>query len=227
MCSSSVCGLRSEEHTSELQSHSEISYAVFCLKKKTHREPTRPRHRTLDKQRPHIPRRRAAGCGGMARVGSPRRPPTGAAFFFLRIRRPPRSTPYPTLFPYTTLFRSLPNWKGEKVDLAKYAGKPVLLVFFQIGRAHVRTPVTFRNLVCRLLLEKKKRNEHLRHVAFQSGERRIENEVQPFGESLQLLLQFGKAFLKRIHQIGALGGQLRYSHLYRTRPAIADGRQPG
>src|SRR5210317_2519021 len=27
-------------------------------------------------------------------------------FFFLVIRRPPRSTPYPTLFPYTTLFRS-------------------------------------------------------------------------------------------------------------------------
>src|SRR5210317_2677412 len=27
-------GDRSEEHTSELQSHSEISYAVFCLKKK-------------------------------------------------------------------------------------------------------------------------------------------------------------------------------------------------
>ena len=26
---------RSEEHTSELQSHSFISYAVFCLKKKT------------------------------------------------------------------------------------------------------------------------------------------------------------------------------------------------
>src|SRR6056300_385927 len=25
---------RSEEHTSELQSHSDISYAVFCLKKK-------------------------------------------------------------------------------------------------------------------------------------------------------------------------------------------------
>src|ERR1051326_9341919 len=27
---------RSEEHTSELQSHSFISYAVFCLKKKTY-----------------------------------------------------------------------------------------------------------------------------------------------------------------------------------------------
>ena len=44
------------EHTSELQSHSNISYAVFCLKK-----------------------------------------------IFLMIRRPPRST----LFPYTTLFRSV------------------------------------------------------------------------------------------------------------------------
>src|SRR5210317_2662841 len=32
---------RSEEHTSELQSHSEISYAVFCLKKKnTHTHKT-------------------------------------------------------------------------------------------------------------------------------------------------------------------------------------------
>ena len=29
-------GVRSEEHTSELQSHSFISYAVFCLKKKRH-----------------------------------------------------------------------------------------------------------------------------------------------------------------------------------------------
>src|SRR5213080_3472795 len=30
--------IRSEEHTSELQSHSGISYAVFCLKKKTAQE---------------------------------------------------------------------------------------------------------------------------------------------------------------------------------------------
>src|SRR5213079_3674840 len=27
-------------------------------------------------------------------------------FFFLMLRRPPRSTQHPTLFPYTTLFRS-------------------------------------------------------------------------------------------------------------------------
>ena len=32
--SEEINGARSEEHTSELQSHSFISYAVFCLKKK-------------------------------------------------------------------------------------------------------------------------------------------------------------------------------------------------
>src|SRR3546814_2305116 len=30
-----LCGIRSEEHTSELQSLMRISYAVFCLKQKT------------------------------------------------------------------------------------------------------------------------------------------------------------------------------------------------
>src|SRR3546814_10060681 len=34
-CSSSASAPRSEEHTSELQSLMRISYAVFCLKKKT------------------------------------------------------------------------------------------------------------------------------------------------------------------------------------------------
>src|SRR3546814_4715227 len=34
LCFESAAGLRSEEHTSELQSLMRISYAVFCLKKK-------------------------------------------------------------------------------------------------------------------------------------------------------------------------------------------------
>src|SRR3546814_7843379 len=34
-------------------------------------------------------------------------------FFFLMIRRPPRSTRTDTLFPYTTLFRSLDGWAME------------------------------------------------------------------------------------------------------------------
>src|SRR3546814_3399063 len=36
---------RSEEHTSELQSLMRISYAVFCLKKKSHRQKPRSRNR--------------------------------------------------------------------------------------------------------------------------------------------------------------------------------------
>src|SRR3546814_13306212 len=35
VCLSKAAGIRSEEHTSELQSLMRISYAVFCLKKKT------------------------------------------------------------------------------------------------------------------------------------------------------------------------------------------------
>src|SRR3546814_18129262 len=42
-----------------------------------------------------------------------------SVFFFLMIRRPPRSTRTDTLFPYTTLFRYL---KGLKL-LIKYKGK--------------------------------------------------------------------------------------------------------
>src|SRR3546814_2503012 len=42
--STAICTAhRSEEHTSELQSLMRISYAVFCLKKKTTRD---PKHRT-------------------------------------------------------------------------------------------------------------------------------------------------------------------------------------
>src|SRR3546814_13518877 len=37
-------------------------------------------------------------------------------FFFLMIRRPPRSTRTDTLFPYTTLFRS---WPGSIIELLK------------------------------------------------------------------------------------------------------------
>src|SRR3546814_5937278 len=41
---------RSEEHTSELQSLMRISYAVFCLKKKTKNEYRRRQHRQKKKQ---------------------------------------------------------------------------------------------------------------------------------------------------------------------------------
>src|SRR3546814_13499807 len=78
-------------------------------------------------------------------------------FFFLLIRRPPRSTRTDTLFPYTTLFRSprlrLRRRRGAAVGLAaeRRVGALVVLVPVrrhvavqvdavrggQIGRAHV------------------------------------------------------------------------------------------
>src|SRR3546814_4876867 len=92
------------------------------------------------------------------------------------IRRPPRSTRTDTLFPYTTLFRSAAILKGVPTGRRKHSkglaahdmrrlinhklidqarGEQSTGKFGEIGRAHVCTPVTNAQLVCRLLLEKK------------------------------------------------------------------------
>src|SRR5260221_13773750 len=74
-------------------------------------------------------------------------------FFFLMIRRPPRST----LFPYTTLFRS-------KVHSRRWP-RPIHFVrqLHRSGRnerseEHTSELQSHSDLVCRLLLEKKKNN---------------------------------------------------------------------
>src|SRR5258706_5405886 len=84
-------------------------------------------------------------------------------FFFLMIRRPPRST----LFPYTTLFRSCSRPRGgplrEKPEpsgigrsglAASDRSEPL-----RRGRSgeHTSELQSLTNLVCRLLLEKKKK----------------------------------------------------------------------
>src|SRR3712207_9543728 len=81
--------------------------------------------------------------------------------FFLMIRRPPRST----LFPYTTLFRSVNNEPvRDHADLA------LVQELAEHGRLHRLIKVRVRSeehtselqsrqyLVCRLLLEKKKKH---------------------------------------------------------------------
>src|SRR5574344_1737671 len=76
-------------------SHQIISYAVFCLKKKTEGKEhvvAYESRRLLDAETRY----------------------TFIDFFFLMIRRPPRST----LFPYTTLFRSLMSC--SKTTYSKY-----------------------------------------------------------------------------------------------------------
>src|SRR5260370_32688466 len=103
-------------------------------------------------------------------------------FFFLMIRRPPRST----LFPYTTLFRSFDQrrhprdaWfdteerrgrdrcSADSEDRARLPGqradlRPRRLLHARAGRQcrseeHTSELQSHLNLVCRLLLEKKKK----------------------------------------------------------------------
>src|SRR5260370_6407426 len=72
-------------------------------------------------------------------------------FFFLMIRRPPRST----LFPYTTLFRSLQDrcrdWLRSRRDIVSRDHVHGLR-----SEEHTSELQSHLNLVCRLLLEKKK-----------------------------------------------------------------------
>src|SRR5256885_3554290 len=67
------------------------------------------------------------------------------------IRRPPRST----LFPYTTLFRSSDGWQ----DLPSYRGWrwPDGISLAPRSEEHTSELQSPCNLVCRLLLEKKKK----------------------------------------------------------------------
>src|SRR3546814_4385469 len=47
----------------------------------------------------------------------------GCGVFFLRIRRPPRSTRTDTLFPYTTLFRSVASSTSAATDVCSRSAK--------------------------------------------------------------------------------------------------------
>src|SRR2546427_10514715 len=93
-------------------------------------------------------------------------------FFFLMIRRPPRST----LFPYTTLFRSFrarrfqnPLPVSAPVPLSSLPSRlSALQIWIQtqnldarVARSeeHTSELQSQSNLVCRLLLEKKKKNK--------------------------------------------------------------------
>src|ERR1039458_10458672 len=73
-------------------------------------------------------------------------------FFFLMIRRPPRST----LFPYTTLFRSESSGGWDCGNAA-----PAIL-WADRSEEHTSELQSLRHLVCRLLLEKKKNNTNAR-----------------------------------------------------------------
>src|SRR5947199_7518045 len=70
-------------------------------------------------------------------------------FFFLMIRRPPRST----LFPYTTLFRSDSGAGRHRLVRGHHRRQHLVLR----SEEHTSELQSLRHLVCRLLLEKKKK----------------------------------------------------------------------
>src|SRR5260221_5317346 len=76
------------------------------------------------------------------------------------IRRPPRST----LFPYTTLFRSTPelSLNADKTILPKCS---FASSFIRRSEEHTSELQSHSDLVCRLLLEKKKPDAQKRSVA--------------------------------------------------------------
>src|SRR2546429_1320384 len=82
-----------------------------------------------------------------------------AAFFFLMIRRPPRST----LFPYTTLFRSVASGaahvrveEGQAPGSGRLRGGQLRHAARRRSEEHTSELQSRLHLVCRLLLEKKK-----------------------------------------------------------------------
>src|SRR6267378_4015785 len=137
-------------------SHVEISYAVFCLKKKKLLE-------QIDHLRMNRYEERGDRIVGDAQLRS-QRDGAGEAdplalsarelvrfFFFLMIRRPPRST----LFPYTTLFRSTrcrPCWRAACTRCTRRNPRTR-----RRSEEHTSELQSRRDLVCRLLLEKKKK----------------------------------------------------------------------
>src|SRR5256885_3591699 len=75
-------------------------------------------------------------------------------FFFLMIRRPPRST----LFPYTTLFRSVLEDIRGAAQHGRHVQPAVVPAVEVRSEEHMSELQSPCNLVCRLLLEKKKTN---------------------------------------------------------------------
>src|SRR2546422_5696707 len=81
-------------------------------------------------------------------------------FFFLMIRRPPRST----LFPYTTLFRSLTSADCSPHSKTKVSSTTRAPAGTGRSEEHTSELQSRLHLVCRLLLEKKKNGKPRSYV---------------------------------------------------------------
>src|SRR3954466_8100473 len=92
-------GLTADRKSTRLNSsHTIISYAVFCLKKKTEENTSELQSHDNLVCRLLLEKQQSVACAALV--------------FFVRMRRPPGST----LFPYTTLFRSEPTSELQSHD---------------------------------------------------------------------------------------------------------------
>src|SRR5207344_1293832 len=139
-------------------SHVRISYAVFCLKKKSNF----PAKSDLVKEHlAEISERESAAPGPLSALAAAIMTFAARAlrsrrltfFFFLMMRRPPRST----LFPYTTLFRSRrappPRHYSHRGALPAAGARRGA----SRSEEHTSELQSRPHIVCRLLLEKKKK----------------------------------------------------------------------
>src|SRR5580698_11184659 len=85
-------------------------------------------------------------------------------FFFLMIRRPPRST----LFPYTTLFRSRYRQLGQLLHAQRIRAQHAITR----SEEHTSELQSHVNIVCRLLLEKKK-NKQISYLSLKKKKKKI------------------------------------------------------
>src|SRR5476649_982043 len=131
-------------------SHTVISYAVFCLKKnKPGGRLAFASGRGPDTAQDLLPRAGAYSPFPCVLAHHARK--DSGVVFFLMIRRPPRST----LFPYTTLFRSQAGRyiaPGVRIGASQSATGTGT----QRSEEHTSELQSHSDLVCRLLLEKKK-----------------------------------------------------------------------
>src|SRR5208283_2821846 len=139
-----LTSIRSEEHTSELQSHHDLVCRLLLEKKKNKLIKELSIHLlVIDSERlQELHRALPADWGGVQLD----------FFFFLMIRRPPRST----LFPYTTLFRSVAS---PIVSITASTDCRMNCVGLKKMRSeeHTSELQSHHDIVCRLLLEKKKK----------------------------------------------------------------------
>src|SRR5207244_11820754 len=105
-------------------------------------------------------------CHRHVSLGCLARPPlTLPLLFFPMLRRPPK----PTLFPYTTLFRSTGPWKRAAARRQPTRGKrgagAIWKASAKRSEEHTSELQSPDHLVCRLLLEKKKMKKKMTEVS--------------------------------------------------------------